>query len=101
MDTRPAMSEQIGPSMSTEPGWMAVADASSLLLASLEQAVAAINPSMLLSFERPAPVGRRADASFQGRDDLYAEAGRRSCLSTVLEHCTEATSAAIDKRRLI
>ena len=29
-----------------------------------------------------------------------ARAGRRTRLSTVLENCTEATSAAIDKRRL-
>ena len=59
----------------------------------------AINPSMLLSFERPAPAGPREDMPHR-RDHQGAETGRRSCLSTVLENCTEATSAAIDKRRL-
>jgi hypothetical protein len=77
--------------MSTEPGWMAVAGASSLLLASLERAVAAINPSMLLSFERPASAGVREDAPRKGATTQGAEIGRRSCLSTVLENCTEAT----------
>jgi hypothetical protein len=56
------------------------------------------NASMLLSFERPASAGSRSHASKDaGRD---GGAGRRSSLSTVLENCTEATSAAIDKRRL-
>jgi hypothetical protein len=54
---------------------------------------------MLLSFERPASAGARGT-----RETItwpkYAGTGWRSRLSTVLENCTEATSAAIDKRRL-
>ena len=53
----------------------------------------------LLSFERPASAGHREGRVEQTRPSVRAT-GRRSCLSTVLENCTEATSAAIDKRRL-
>jgi hypothetical protein len=92
------MSKRIGPSMSTEPGWMAVVRKPPYYLGSaVDQA--ANDPSMLLSFERPAPAGTREDMPSR-RDHQGAETGRRSCLSTVLENCTEATSAAIDKRRL-
>ena len=84
------MSEQIGPSMSTEPGWMA-ASARARYYLRAQPAVAAINPSMLLSFERPAPAGVREEAPHIGATTQRAEPGRRSCLSTVLENCTEAT----------
>src|SRR6266568_6219337 len=53
---------------------------------------------MLLSFERPASAGPRG-ITFEG-DPQARGPGRRSRLSTVLENCTDATSAAIDKRRL-
>jgi hypothetical protein len=53
---------------------------------------------MLLSFERPASAGGGAVA--QRARPHEPSAGRRIRLSTVLENCTEATSAAIDKRRL-
>jgi len=52
---------------------------------------------MLLSFERPPPAACGLLA--QQRED-GAVRGRRVSLSTVLENCTEATSAAGDKRRL-
>jgi len=52
------MTKRIGPSMSTEPGWMAVRRASPLLLG--EATGAGRNEaSMLLSFERPASAGQR------------------------------------------
>ena len=54
---------------------------------------------MLLSFERPASAGPREEAPFQAHP-INAEAADVIRLSTVLENCTEATSAAIDKRRL-
>ena len=54
---------------------------------------------MLLSFERPASAGARR-TRLTMTWPKYARPGRRSRLSTVLENCTEATSAAIDKRRL-
>jgi hypothetical protein len=60
------MSEQIGPSMSTEPGWMA-AFARARYYLRTQPAVAAINPSMLLSFERPASAGVREDAPTEAR----------------------------------
>ena len=94
------MSKRIGPSMSTEPGWMAAVEHARYYLRSAP-ARAANDPSMLLSFERPAPAGTREDASLDDATAKRAETGRRSRLSTVLENCTEATSAAIDKRRLI
>ncbi len=53
---------------------------------------------MLLSFERPASAGGGAAAQ-RARPHLPAS-GWRIRLSTVLENYTEATSAAIDKRRL-
>ncbi len=57
------------------------------------------DPSMLLSFERPASAGPREARPTMVRT-TDASHGRRIRLSTVLENCTEATSAAIDKRRL-
>ena len=54
---------------------------------------------MLLSFERPASVGVCEDMSLKGVTKMR-KTDRRYRLSTVLENCTEATSAAIDKRRL-
>jgi hypothetical protein len=57
------------------------------------------DPSMLLSFERPAPAGSRVEAPHSARPTGAGAAGVIR-LSTVLENCTEATSAAIDKRRL-
>jgi len=66
MDTRPTMSEQIGPSMSTEPGWMAASPRARYYLRA-QRAVVAINPSMLLSFERPASAGIREDAPLKAR----------------------------------
>ena len=98
MGTRPAMSKRIGPSTSTEPGWMAAAGEPPYYLGSAV-GQAANDPSMLLSFERPAPAGSR-EVTPARRDHQRTETSRRSCLSTVLENCTEATSAAIDKRRL-
>ena len=55
---------------------------------------------MLLSFERPAPAGSREDAPPERRDRSARSPDGVIRLSTVLENCTEATSAAIDKRRL-
>jgi hypothetical protein len=55
---------------------------------------------MLLSFERPAPAGSREDAPTERRDRSARSPDGVIRLSTVLENCTEATSAAIDKRRL-
>ena len=55
--------------------------------------------SMLLSFERPALAGSRGDTSSR-RDRVARRPAGVIRLSTVLENCTEATSAAIDKRRL-
>ena len=96
--------------MSTEPGWHAPNGARAVAgrLASYSRADRArlgIDPSMLLSFERPAPAGLRgpqgspmaASAMARARN---AEPAGVIRLSTVLENCTEATSAAIDKRRL-
>jgi hypothetical protein len=57
-----AVSKRIGPSMSTEPGWMAVLDALSYYFGSSADS-AANDPSMLLSFERPASAGDRVDTS--------------------------------------
>jgi hypothetical protein len=93
-----AMTEQIGPSMSTEPGWMAVRRTSRSLLG-VATGAGRNDASMLLSFERPASAGAHGDTSI---DDVpqCVRTGRRSRLSAVLENCTEATSAAIDKRRL-
>jgi hypothetical protein len=90
------MSKRIGPSMSTEPGWIAATGVGLLATWEASPAAAVNDASMLLSFERPASAGIR-----EGAQALAARgAGRRSRLSTVLENCTEATSAAIDKRRL-
>jgi hypothetical protein len=61
------MSKRIGPSMSTEPGWMAAVEHARYYLRSAP-ARAANDPSMLLSFERPAPAGTREDASTRRRD---------------------------------
>jgi hypothetical protein len=56
------MSKRIGPSTSTEPGWMA-APARVPYYLGAQPASAAINPSMLLSFERPASAGGRERTS--------------------------------------
>jgi hypothetical protein len=93
----PAMSKRIGPSMSTGPGWMAASRTAPFLLGGPDGRDRN-DPSMLLSFERPAPAGPRG-TRLQTRP-TYAQASRRIRLFTVLENCTEATSAAIDKRRL-
>jgi hypothetical protein len=68
------MTKRIGPSMSTEPGWMAAQRLSPLL--GQRHGTAANDPSMLLSFERPAPAGIREDAPMR-RDHQGAELGRR------------------------
>jgi len=57
-----AVSKRIGPSMSTEPGWMAVLDVFPYYFGRSVGA-AANDPSMLLSFERPASAGDRVDTS--------------------------------------
>ena len=54
---------------------------------------------MLLSFERPAPAGAAIRPPFNGGCEARS-VGRRCLPRAVLENCTEATSAAIDKRRL-
>ncbi len=59
------MSKRIGPSMSTEPGWMAAQDELSYYFGIFAIGgrtpfgAQANDPSMLLSFERPAPAGSR------------------------------------------
>jgi len=53
-----AVSKRIGPSMSTEPGWMAARDERSYYF-EISAGGAANDPSMLLSFERPASAGPR------------------------------------------
>ena len=93
------MSKRIGPSMSTEPGWTAGRCPYSSLLGSCARPGPTNDPSMLLSFERPAPAGAREGRRLKAFP-THARIGRRTRLSTVLENCTEATSAAIDKRRL-
>jgi hypothetical protein len=52
--------------------------------------------SMLLSFERPAPAGHRVSTSLHDVSDMRAGQAAYTPLP-VLENCTEATSAAIDK----
>ena len=91
--------EQIGPSMSTEPGWMGVSREDPLLLGEHSGRRPQNDPSMLLSFERPASAGSRGMRSKRAQP-IDTTTDQRSRLSTVLENCTEATSAAIDKRRL-
>ena len=56
------MPKRIGPSMSTEPGWMAVRALTPYYLG-CQWAPAANYPSMLLSFERPASADSRVDTS--------------------------------------
>jgi sRNA-binding carbon storage regulator CsrA len=92
------MTKRIGPSMSTEPGWMVAATRIPHYLG-IGPASTANYASMLLSFERPAPAGSRGDTSSR-RDRVARRPAGVIRLSTVLENCTEATSAAIDKRRL-
>ena len=94
------MSKRIGPSMSTEPGWMTAFRACPFLLGDHNQPWSQNDPSMLLSFERPATAGPREDASFKeatkqrgGLPALYASP--RSLKTAQKPH-----SAAIDKRRL-
>ena len=93
------MSKRIGPSMSTEPGWMTAVGACPFLLGDHSRRRSQNDPSMLLSFERPASAGDRVDTSDMTRPQCARPAGVTR-FSTVLENCTEATSAAIDKRRL-
>ena len=57
------MSKRIGPSMSTEPGWMAARRGALLYYLGSAAGAAANDPSMLLSFERPASAGARVDTS--------------------------------------
>jgi hypothetical protein len=66
------MSEQIGPSMSTEPGWMA-SQAALLYYFGNSAGVAANDPSMLLSFERPAPAAGREDTSQNDVTDMRGD----------------------------
>jgi hypothetical protein len=56
------VSKRIGPSMSTEPGWMAALGVFSYYFESTAGS-AANDPSMLLSFERPASAGVRVETS--------------------------------------
>jgi len=72
---KPDDDEQTGPSMSTEPGWMAAATCRPHYLGRA-RGVCRNYPSMLLSFERPALAGGRVDASTRTRPK-DAEAGRR------------------------
>jgi hypothetical protein len=81
----------VGPSMSTEPGWMGERRETLLLLGERNRPRPPNCPSMLLSFERPASAGDRVDMSFNGVTAMR-ETGRRYRLSTVLENCTEATN---------
>jgi len=67
------MTTRIGPSMSTEPGWMAVRHASPSLLGAATGA-GRNEASMLLSFERPAPVGARGT---RRNDDVARSSGDR------------------------
>jgi hypothetical protein len=80
------VSKRIGPSMSTEPGWMA-AWGVSLYYFGGGTDKAANYPSMLLSFERPASVGDRVDTPDMARPKCARPAGVIR-LSTVLENCT-------------
>jgi hypothetical protein len=72
-----AVSKRIGPSMSTEPGWMAAWGAFPYYFGSTADS-AANDPSMLLSFERPASAGTRVDVPIwrdrnaRDRPALYA-----------------------------
>ncbi len=86
--------------MSTEPGWMVARPRVPFYLGNAT-GTRRNNPSMLLSFERPAFAGAGSRPPTTCSD--VAEAGSAASvkrLFTVLENCTEATSAAIDKRRL-
>ena len=69
------MSEQTGPSMSTGPGWTADAARSPLYLEAARP-TPQNDPSMLLSFERPAFSGSRVDVPSSARPQ-YAGPGRR------------------------
>jgi hypothetical protein len=64
------MPKQTGPSMSTESGWMAAVRACPLLLGDHGRRRPQFNPSMLLSFERPASVGNRVDTP-DGVTDIH------------------------------
>jgi hypothetical protein len=70
-----AASEQTGPSTSTEPGWMVAHELTLVLLGGFSSP-AANDPSMLLSFERPALAGSSVDAHFNAPPKQRA-AGRR------------------------
>jgi len=80
------VSKRIGPSMSTEPGWMAASGPSPYYFGGTTDK-AANYPSMLLSFERPASAGERVDTSDMTRPQDARPAGVIR-LSTVLENCT-------------
>jgi hypothetical protein len=64
------MSKRIGPSMSTEPGWMAVALAEIPSTWELGGRWPQNDPSMLLSFERPAPPAPGAVATYRSRPHM-------------------------------
>jgi hypothetical protein len=85
--------------MSTEPDWRAVASIEGPHLLGAPWGSGIQPASMLLSFERPAPARRQARSRYRDRVRTSPTQAGVS-LSTVLENCTEATSAAIDKRRL-
>ena len=70
------MSKRIGPSMSTEPGWMTAFRACPFLLGDHNRARSQNDPSMLLSFERPASAGHRWSTRNPGVTN-QAVAGRR------------------------
>jgi hypothetical protein len=66
----------LGPSMSTEPGWMGERRECPLLLGDHDRHRPQNDPSMLLSFERPASAGDRVDMSLKGVTEMR-ETGRR------------------------
>jgi hypothetical protein len=90
MTTRPAKGYRaLGPSTSTEPGWMVASGAVAPCYLGVTGGCDHKRSSMLLSFERPVPA---ADI----RQCFVPARNRRPAMSlfTVLENCTEATSAA-------
>jgi len=71
------MTKRIGPSMSTEPGWMAVRRASPLLLG-VATGAGRNDASMLLSFERPALAGHPHAHAADGAPQTASVRLRRS-----------------------
>jgi hypothetical protein len=67
------MSKRIGPSMSTEPGWMAAPRALPRYLGRAD-GLGRNDASMLLSFERPASAGARGT---RRNDDVANSSGDR------------------------